>query len=257
VAALQRADDAASVAAGTVFAPHRAEDTIMSSTMQWLNGLVAFLPNLLAGLAILGVGYVIAVLLGRLTRAVLSRTGYDRLLGKLGVTEADQVAKHAGSHHTGTAVFWLVLLAAVMQAARALNLGMIGDGIARVIAYVPHLVGAALIFAAALYVGNWARDRIAKSEAAHDGAGQRPFVGSSVRAGILAFGAFMALRELQIAHEIVTIAFGVTVAGIALAAALAFGLGGRGIAGQVAQQWFDKRHAGNGAKREISGGARP
>jgi hypothetical protein len=223
----------------------------MSSTTHWLNWLVAFLPSLAAGLVILAVGYAIAVLIGRIARAVLSRTGYDRLLGKLGLIEQAQVGKQIGSRWTGKAVSWLVMLAAAMQAARAWNLGMIGDGIARVIAYVPHLVGAAIIFAAALYVGNWVRDRIARSEAVHDGAGQRPVVGSSVRAGILAFGAFMALRELQIAHEIVTIAFGVTVAGIALAAALAFGLGARGIAGQVAQDWFDRRPHWNGSKREI------
>jgi hypothetical protein len=69
-----------------------------------------------------------------------------------------------------------------------------------------------------------------------------------VRAGILAVGAFMALRELQIAPEIVTVAFTVTVAAIGLAAALAFGLGGRGVAGQVAQRWYDRRPHANGAR---------
>jgi hypothetical protein len=77
-------------------------------------------------------------------------------------------------------------------------------------------------------------------------------VGSSVRAVVLAFGAFMALRELRIAPEIVTIAFGAAMAGIALALALAFGLGSRDVAGKVAQQWYDRRPTWNGSKREVT-----
>jgi hypothetical protein len=229
--------------------------------MHWLttafDGFVAFLPSLVAGLVILAVGYVVGALLGRIANAVLSRTGYDRLLGKLGLVEQEQVTRHDGSRWTGKAVFWVVMLAAAMQAARAWDLGMIATGISRVVAYVPHLVGASLIFAAALYVGNWVRDRIARREVAREGASQRPLVASSVRAGILVFGAFMALRELQIAPEIVTIAFGVTLAGVALAGALAFGLGSRAVAGQVAQQWYDRRPAWNGSKREVSTVAPP
>jgi hypothetical protein len=75
-----------------------------------------------------------------------------------------------------------------------------------------------------------------------------------VRAGVLAMGAFMALRELQIAPEIVTIAFTLTLAAIALAAALAFGLGSRGVAAQVTQQWYERQAAngGVGAPRDAT-----
>ena len=65
-------------------------------------------------------------------------------------------------------------------------------------------------------------------------------------------GAFMALRELQIAPEIVTIAFTLTLAAIALAAALAFGLGSRNVAGQVTQQWYDRQAStGNGTAKDV------
>lgn len=232
----------------------------MSSTTHWLSTAFdrvgAFLPSLVAGLVILVVGYVLAVLLGRITRALLSRTGYDRLLAKLGLVEADQIPRREGARWTGKAVFWVVMIAAVMQAARVWNLTMIGDGIGRIVAYFPHLFAAALIFAAALYVGNWVRDRIAHREMAREGAGKRPLVGSLVRGGILVFGAFMALRELQIAPQIVTIAFGVMLAGIALAGALAFGLGSRDVAGQITQQWYDRRPRWNGSKQDVTS-ARP
>jgi hypothetical protein len=222
----------------------------MNSTMHWMStafdGAVAFIPSLIAGLLILAVGYVVAKILQSATRAVLSRVGYDRFLAKIGVVDSSD--SRAGTNWTGTAVFWLVILAAVMQAARAWNLQMVADGVSQIIGYVPHVIGAAVIFAAALYVGDWVRGRIAHGEGARPG--QRPLVASAVRAAVLTLGAFMALRELQIAPEIVTIAFTVTLAAIALAAALAFGLGSRSVAGHVTQEWYNRQAGGNGARRE-------
>jgi hypothetical protein len=223
----------------------------MNSTMYWLStafhGAVAFIPSLFAGLVILAIGYVVAKLLASATRAVLGRVGYDRFLVKIGVVDAAE--SHAGSKWTGTAVYVLVMLAAIMQAARAWNLEMVASGVSQVIAYVPHVIGAAVIFAAALYFGDWVRARMARSEGAS--VGQRPLVASAVRAAVLAMGAFMALRELQIAPEIVTIAFTVTLAAIALAAALAFGLGSRDVAGQVTQRWYERQGTnGHGVSKD-------
>ena len=50
----------------------------------------------------------------------------------------------------------------------------------------------------------------------------------------------MGLSFMGIADEIVMLAFGLVLGAAAVAAALAFGLGGRGAAGQVAQSWADK-----------------
>ena len=215
----------------------------MNSTMHRFttafDGAVGFLPSLVAGLLVLFVGYLIGKVLAGVTRGLLSRVGYDRLLAKIGLVDSSQM--NVGSRWTGSAVFVLVMLAAIMQAARVWNLQMVAVGVSAILAYVPHLVGAAVIFAAALYFGDWVRGRIARGEGAR--ASQRPLIASSVRAGVLAMGAFMALRELQIAPEIVTIAFTLTLAAIALAAALAFGLGSRGVAAQVTQQWYERQAA--------------
>jgi hypothetical protein len=225
----------------------------MNSTMHWFttafDGAVAFIPSLFAGLLILLVGYVVAKILASFTRALLGRIGYDRFLAKIGLIDSSD--SRAGTRWTGSAVFAIVMLAAVMQAARAWNLQMVAVGVSQLIGYIPHLIGAAVIFAAALYFADWVRGRMARGEGAR--AGQRPLVASAVRAAILAMGAFMALRELQIAPEIVTIAFTVTLAAIALAAALAFGLGSRNVAGQMTQKWVDRQaSAGNGWTKEGS-----
>jgi hypothetical protein len=215
--------------------------------MHWLttafDGFVAFLPNLIAGLVVALLGYVIAVVLRRITHALAARLGVNRLLARVGIEDTSD--PDAGARRTGAFVFWVVIIATAMQVARAWNLEFVAVGLATVLAYIPHVIAAAVIFIAAMLFGNWVRERILRASdgelAATDPASQRRIVAAAVRGGILALGAFMSLRELQIAPEIVTIAFTLTLSAIALAAALAFGLGSRGVAGQVAQSWYDRR----------------
>jgi ABC-type Fe3+ transport system permease subunit len=47
----------------------------------------------------------------------------------------------------------------------------------------------------------------------------------------------MALRQMGLADEIITLAFGLTLGAVAVAAAIAFGLGGRDLAGRKLQEW--------------------
>lgn len=231
----------------------------MDTTIHWLrtafDNIVGFLPNLVAGLVILLLGYIIAKVLERVARSIAGRAGFDRLVARLGLGEAraSQGEGRSASHWLGRAVYYFVMIAAVMQAARAWTLEFIATGIARFIAYLPHVLAAAVVFGVALFVGNWVRDRLGRPRMRADGtveSGGLRLIPSAVRAVILAVGAFMALRELQIAPEIVNAAFIMTLGAIAVAGALAFGLGARDVAGRIAQSWYDKR----GSLRRGGGG---
>jgi hypothetical protein len=205
--------------------------------MYWLTTaftrIVAFLPNLIAGLVILAVGVLVGWVLARVLRPLLHRAGFDRLLGRHGLL--DSTATDAGSRGVGLAAFWIVVLAAAMQAAKAFGLDTISFGLARVLAYLPHVLAAVVIFVGALMFGDWVRARMRSR--AHEGAELTP---SAVRSGILALGVFMALRELHIAPQIVTIAFTLVLGAIAVASAISFGLGARDTAGRLARRWYDE-----------------
>lgn len=220
----------------------------MESTKNWLydafGGIVAFVPNLLAGLVILLIGYVIAKVLARITRSVAPKLGFDRLIGRLGLTRATD-APHAASRWAGTAVFVLVMLVTLIQSARALQLVSVAEGLERVVAYLPHVLAAGLVFGAALFVGNRVRDRLIGARAREASTyGTIRMLPSVARGVIIGAGAFMALRELQIAPEIVNLAFMLSLGAVAVAVALAFGLGGRDVAKKVAESWYARRSRG-------------
>jgi len=60
------------------------------------------------------------------------------------------------------------------------------------------------------------------------------------RGGVILLAVFMALQELGIATDIVTTAFAILFGAIALAMALAFGLGNRELAAEVTREWYER-----------------
>src|SRR5512139_1854865 len=108
----------------------------MQSTRNWFvtafEGLVAFVPRLIAGLVILVIGYLIAKVLARGTRALAARVGFDRLVGRLGLIRK-QDDLQIGSRWLGSAVFLVVMVATLIQAARAFHLTFVAEGLSRII----------------------------------------------------------------------------------------------------------------------------
>ena len=90
-----------------------------------------------------------------------------------------------------------------------------------------------IIFGFGLWLANVAAATVQAS-----GAAQAGMLAMVARVSILALASAMALTQMGLADQIVTLAFGLTLAAFALAAALAFGLGGREVAGQQLEEWM-------------------
>jgi hypothetical protein len=90
-----------------------------------------------------------------------------------------------------------------------------------------------VIFTFGLYLANLAFKLITST-----GTRQSRLLGHTARISILVLVSAMALQQMGIAPNIVNLAFGLLVGGIAVAIALAFGLGGREVAGEQLRQWL-------------------
>jgi Conserved TM helix len=200
----------------------------------------AFIPDLIAGFIVLAIGWMIAAVLRRLVVGLLPRAGFDRFLAKHGVTNRAP-EQRSGSNAVGSAVFWVSMLVALMQAAYIWRLGFVAVGLARLLAYLPNVLAAIAIFGAAFLVGNWVSDRLRETrvEARAYGA----FLPGLARAAILTVGGFVALRQLQIAPEILIIGFSLVFGAVAVAGALAFGIGGRRAAERMSDDWYEAQRA--------------
>ncbi len=65
-------------------------------------------------------------------------------------------------------------------------------------------------------------------------------IANVARYAILGIVLAMGLRAMGLADDIVNLAFGLTLGGVAIAFALAFGLGGREATGRQMEHWFSR-----------------
>jgi len=202
----------------------------------------AFVPSLVGALVILFAGYLLAKLAQRATGRLLRRLRLNEALDRGGVLHAVE--------RTGTSVnparvvadlvFWLVMFAVLLVAANALGLRSLAEVFGELVGYVPSVIAAVVIIIVGIVLGNFVGGLIQASAGAIHGGPTLARVG---RVGVIVIAVFMALQELGVANEIVTTAFASLFGAVALALALAFGLGNRELAGEVTRQWYERYQA--------------
>jgi uncharacterized oligopeptide transporter (OPT) family protein len=223
-------------------------DRLQASFSQVFGELV---PALLGALVILFAGYLLARLLERLIERFLRRVRLNQMLERGGVTQA---VERSGTHVNPTKVlanlvFWLVMFAVILVAANALGLDSLANVFSELVSYIPSVIAAIVIILLGILLGGFIGGLIAASAGALYGGRALARIG---RGGVVLLAIFMALQELGIATEIVSIAFSILFGAIALALALAFGLGSRELAGEVMREWYEhyRRERDEAVRRE-------
>ncbi len=201
-----------------------------------------YVPALVGALIILFAGYLLARLLEKATEKLLRRVHFNRIMERGGVLHA---VERSGSRVNPTRVaasviFWFVMFAVLMVAANALGLTSLGDMFGELVSYIPSLIAAIVIIIVGIVLGDFVGGLIKASAGAIHGG---PTLSRMGKAGVIMIAIFMALQELGVATDIVTLAFAILFGAIALAAALAFGLGNRELAGEVTRGWYERYKA--------------
>jgi hypothetical protein len=214
-------------------------DRLQQSFTQVFGDIV---PALLGALVILFAGYLLAKVLEKLVERFLRRIRLNRMLERGGVMQA---VERSGSHLNpirvlANLVFWLVMFAVILVAANALGLQSLANVFSELVSYIPSVIAAIVIILVGIVLGGFVGGLIAASAGALHGGRALARVG---RGGVILLAIFMALQELGIATDIVTTAFAILFGAIALAMALAFGLGNRELAGEVTREWYEQYRA--------------
>jgi len=214
----------------------------------------AFLPNLLGFLIILLVGFIVAKVVAAIVRKVLAKVGVDRRLRESDANSyVDRVMPGASpSNGIARAVFWLIFIFFVFSAIGALGVPALTGFMSAVLAYLPNIIVAILIFVVAALIAGGVGAGVGKV------LGDTPtgkVVATVVPAIVMVIAMFMILEQLQIAPEIVRIAFAATMGALALGLALAFGLGGRSVAQRMLEDAYRKgQDAKDQARSDIETG---
>ena len=214
-------------------------ETISQPATAMLNEILQAIPNIIAAGLILLVAYIVSRFVGRLVAELIAGTGVDEIPAKL------DVQRFLGQTKVSNAVGWLIvfftMLFAVSEAADRLGF----DQISGLIAMFIHFGANILLGAVILVIGFWLANVVANVVQRGEYNSSR-WLGSLVRVLIIGLVLALGLRAMGIADSIVNLAFGLTLGAVAVAFALAFGLGGRQPAERLLSDLLDK------AKKEAS-----
>jgi hypothetical protein len=218
-------------------------DAVFLSLSNALNTFLAAIPQVIGALLILIIGWIVAGMVARLVGELLRRAGADRLFAEHGGrVYGAQSEKIRPSVVASELVKWLIRLVFLVAAANVLGMPQVSELLNQVLLWIPNLIVAAIILLVAPLLARFVRGAI-EVGAGQMGFTNAPLLGRIAEIAIVAFAVVIAINQIGIAADLVNIIFIGLVGAFALAFGLAFGLGGRDVAAQLTQSWYESTRA--------------
>jgi len=188
-------------------------------------------PKVLAFIAIVAVGWIIARVVRRVVNTLLEKVGFDRLVQRGAVGQAMARGRYDASDILARLAYYALMLMTLQLAFSVFGPNAISTLITAVVAWLPKAFVAVVIVMVAGAIGSAAKDLITNSLA---GLSYGRLLGNAVSAFVLAMGVIAALNQVGIATSVTTpvlITALATVGGIAIV-----GVGG-GLVRPMTQRW--------------------
>ena len=205
------------------------------------------------GEALLRIGGAVLILLVGWLIAKVVRAAVEKTLKVLPIDEfARQIkladflrkgeVKYQLSELIGVTAYWVVLLAFLLAVLDVLGMSAAAGLLQRILGYVPNVLAGVIVLVLGLFCGTVVNG-VVQTAAANAGIVQARGLGQIAQVTVVIFAVAVALEKFLNSMVIQT-AFNTIVMAVALAAALAFGLGCKEIAGRAVEDFIDKINGG-------------
>lgn len=216
-------------------------DAVAVPASNMLDALLTAVPRLFGAAILLVLAWVVGRVVADLVTRVLASIGFDRMFAAVGLAAAPTtttpplagaVVTRTPSHVAGSLTLAAIMLFAAIEAAGLLEFTQLQVLLTQFVELAGRILLGLAIFGVGLYVANLAARVIASSTVAN-----ARLLATIARVAILVLVGAMALRQMGLANEIINLAFGLTLGALAAAAAIAFGIGARDVAGRQVEEW--------------------
>lgn len=213
-------------------------EAVTQPASQMLNTILGALPGIFAAVLVVSIAYIVGRVVAGLTTKVLAAVGFNKLPAMLGLGGEPAAGQRTPADVAGTLLLIAIVLVAVMQALPMLGFDLAAELTAQFVVFAGHVLLGLVIFALGLYLGKLAAETIQAT-----GMAQAGLLALIARISILVLAGAMGLRQMGLANEIVNLAFGIILGAIAVAAAIAFGIGGRDAAKSAIDEFVQSRRS--------------
>ena len=220
-------------------------EAISAPAIVMLQQVLNTLPSIFTAAGILIVAYFLGRFVSELVTTILTSLGFNNIFTVLGLTSIRRQVIYAEDPTTivtltrtpsevaGIVVLVGIMLFATVAAVNILNIPALTTLVTGIIVILGRILAGLVVFAIGLFLANLAFSIISSS-----GNSQARVLAQVARIAIIALVSAMALQQIGVAPDIVNLAFGLLFGAIAVAIALAFGLGGRDVAQEQVREWL-------------------
>jgi small-conductance mechanosensitive channel len=215
-------------------------DLLSVSANEFWEAVGSFLPSLVGAILLILLGALVAKLAEKLVRKVFELISVDKLQKNKAVKKTldDNELNIDVTNLAGRITFWVVIIIFALAATEVLGLNAMRDTIRDLLAYLPSVLAAVVVITVTIAGARLLRDAILAGLRRMSVDYAKPIANISYYV-LLVFGVLMALSQLGFDTTIIANNVTIIVAGVVLALALAFGLGGREVAGRIVEQMYD------------------
>ena len=201
---------------------------VLEPVEELARNVILFLPNLIAAIVILIIGWILGRILGRVVAGVLDRIGVDDALRKTSVGQQIERSTMNISRLFDLIVRWFIYLIAILTAVSVLQIPALTTAVAAIVAYIPNVIAFLIILIAGFILIDWLIDFLQNMGETQQIQGFG-LIAMLLRAFLYFVVAILALQQLMLDLSIiyvfvVPIAWGVGI-GIGAAIAIIIGLG--------------------------------
>ena len=215
------------------------QEIIRDSVAAFLEGVGDFLPNILAAILILIIGWLIARVFRGAVRRGLQLIKFPTIAEKAGIDGFLQTGgvKQSSTDLVAVLVYWLVMLMVLLTTVNALRLEMASQLLNEILLYIPNIIVAVIVLVVGLYAANFVAGLV-RTAAANAGIAEAEVVAVVARYALIIFTFAIALNQLRIGEDIVANGFLILFGAACLAGALAVGLGSREVVARYMEERF-------------------
>jgi len=228
-------------------------EAISAPAISMLELVLDAIPRIIMAGVVLAVAYVVGQFVADLVTGLLRSAGFDNIFGILGLPELNtsrsrvdnidaegrpatrvEPASTSPSEVVGLIALVGVVLFGAITATEILGFETLSTIVRAILQISARVLSGVVVFAVGLYFANLAFRLISNM-----GGSQANILAQAARIALIALVTAMGLQQMGVATDIVNLAFGLLLGAVAVAIAIAFGLGGRDIANEQIREWLN------------------
>ena len=210
------------------------QEELVAPIKNIIENITWFIPNLIWAVLIFIISYFVAKIIKQIITGILWGIGFDKILNNIGLKNIE--SKTSPSKIVGTIVFSYILLLAWAESANTVGFDQISDIINNIIVFATNILIWVVILGIGIYIANLVSDLIKSTS-------KSQILPIIAKVAIIVLTGFMGLKQMWIGWDIIDQAFTLILWAIAVAFAIAVGLGSKEIAGAEVKKIIDNIHS--------------